>query len=295
MNPEPGEIRIPRAYPEMPANLESASQKAKRITAENALKPESFIHPGGFSEEIVKFNLAYVENRKKHFEGLESQEYKLAKAFEAALFELVNNSRWFGEDVKMIMPSEYDDFANGMDGVLEFHKGEGSKNYLGLGIDVSYSRNPDVKFSIIKEQIDEARLGTVKYFRNTDGTIERPLTNLPRAVVLLDAADATRVVRDWDKGAPDTDNVYRKAMLRQLEIQLRAYQAYARKLEQANVKRYVTSRFFAQAEKIVSALLKDIAKPEEIAELDNHPSVQMIIYQLEQFGFLEPKTVEETK
>jgi hypothetical protein len=284
-----GEIKPQRPHPEMPANLESASQKARRTTAEYALKPESFIHPDGASKEMVERDLAYVESRKAHFEGTDSQEYKLAKSFEAALFERVNNNRWFGNRVKMIMPSEYDDFANGMDGVLEFHEDSGSQNYLGLGIDVSYSQNPDGKFEIIKEQIEEARLGTVKYFRNTEDTFEGRLKNLPRAVVMLNAADATRVVRDWDQEAADTDSIYRKAILRQLEIQLEAYQAYARKLEREDKKRFVTSRFFSRAKESVSSLLKEITKPEEMTELDKHPSVKMIVSQLEQIGFLEPK------
>lgn len=284
---QPTELKIARPHPEMPANLESAYAKAGFITKAYALNPETFIGKKGFPKEMVERDLADLESRQADYERLETNEYRLAKSFEAALFERINVSRWFGDRARMIMCSEFDDDENYIDGVLELQDGEGEMSHVGLGIDVTYSHGPGEKFEGIKREIDSGNLSHVKYFRSSDGSYEDTLKYLPRAVVVLDAADATRVVRDWDQNLPDAESGYRKIILRQLELQLQAYQAYARQIEKADKRRFVISRFYQRAKNNISALLTEIAKPDEIIKLDNHPSVQIIINQLKQFGYQE--------
>lgn len=284
---KPIEFRAPRRDAERPPNFQSAYRKAAEITAQHSLKLESFIRPDGSNKRVVENNLAYVEKRRSGFKDLDRQGYVLAKTFEAALFEGVNKSNWFGDHVTMVMPSEYDDLANGIDGVLEIQEGEGRMSHIGLGIDVTYNQEPDKKFQIIKEQIDEGRLGLVKYFRSSDGTYEGSLENLPRAIVILKAGDARNIVRDWDENTQSADTVHRKIILCQLEIQLEAYQAYAEQLEQADEERYPISKFFAMALRNISALLAEITRPEELAHINNHPSIKLVKDQLDQLGLGE--------
>jgi hypothetical protein len=279
------EHKIFRPSPEMPAKLDSAYAKADRVAEEFALNVKSFIHEdeSGSNRGMVENDLRYVEERKRNFEGLGSPEYKLAKGLEAALYERVNNDRWFGDRAKMIMPSEYDDLKNGIDGILEFQEGVGAKSHLGLAVDITYSQNPVKKFEIIKEQIDDGRLGLVKYFRSPDKTYEGRLLNLPRTILVLNAADATRVVRNWDEGMSDEGNEFRGLILRQLEIQLTAYQQYALSLERNDVDREPISIFFEGARRNVAALLSDVVSADELEKLDQHPILQLIRTQLESF------------
>ena len=276
-----------RPSPEMPANIESAYAKAAEVSGRQALQLESFIHEDGANRAIIENDLAYVARRRLEDESTHGSEYKLAKALEVALHERVNNDGWFGDRAHMIMPSDYDDLANGNDGVLEFHEQAGAKSYLGLAIDVTFYHDPGKKFEIIKEQIDESRLGTVKYFRSSDNTFEGRLKNVPRAVVMLNAADATRMVRDWDAGADDQHSPLRGLILRQLEKQLSAYQTYARRLEAQYPKRLKISQFFEGARRNVEALLGEVVKPEELAVIDKHPSMRAVEQYLEDFGFVE--------
>ncbi len=236
-----------RHSPEMPANLESAYFRASRVTAEHALKPESFIGKKGFSREMVERDIVKIAKKKSGYERLETDEYKLAESFEAALFERINNSRWFGDRVNMVMCSDYDDDENHTDGVLEIQEGQGEMSHLGLAIDVTYNHDPGKKFEGIEEEIRGGNLSGVKYFRSSDGSFEDVLPNLPHAIVVLNAADATRVVRDWEQNAQDGGDLYKKVILRQLELQLETYKAYAKQLELANKKRFVISRFFEAA------------------------------------------------
>lgn len=279
------DLPIRRPMPEHPANLEAAFQKARALAAVEALRLESFIHEdaAGSNQSVVENDLRYVADLKTRFGETESQEYKLAKSLEAALYERVNSSKWFGERARMILPSEYDDIVNGVDGVVEFQEKMGARSYLGLAVDVTYSHDPSKKFEKIKERIDEGRLGFVKYFRSTDQVFEGRLNNLPRAVVALNAADATRLVRDWETGATAENSELRQVILYQLKLQLEAYQAYAESLEKMDAKRPPIAKYFTAALRNVSALLADVIQPQDLAALQDHPDIRKVLEQLDKF------------
>lgn len=278
-------LPLRRPTPEQPANLEAAFQKAQALASAEALRLETFIHEdaSGSNRSVVENDLRYAAEVKARFEDVDSQEYKLAKSLEAALYERVNKSKWFGERARMILPSEYDDIANGVDGVVEFQEKMGARSYLGLAVDVTYSHDPSKKFEKIKERIDEGRLGFVKYFRSTDHVFEGRLNNMPRAVVALNAADSTRIVRDWEAGAPAEGGEFRKIILYQLRLQLEAFQAYAESLEKTDAKRPPVAKYFTAALRNVSALLEDVAGTKDLADLQAHPDIQRILEQLERF------------
>lgn len=273
-----------RPRPERPVDIEGAYRKAEELAEREAIRPESFLHEESpYSQGVVSDDLRYVSERKSRFGGTESQEYHLAKALEGALYDRVNRSRWFGDRAHMIMPSEYDDLRNGVDGIVEFETPAGATSHLGLAFDITYSGNPSQKFDIIKEQIDKGRLGFVKYFRSRDGKYEGVLRHLPRAVVHVSQGDAGRIVRDWHEGAPTEGGEYQALILYQLYVQLERFTAYAMAREQAQPKAPKVSLHLGSALQNVTGLLEGVVSREQRSALESHPSVRIIKQQLERF------------
>ena len=198
---------------------------------------------------------------------------------EAAFYEAVNSGKWFGKNNRMVMPSEYDDFHNGIDGVIEIHEENKPHDYLGLALDVTYSHDPSTKFKIIKEQIDQASLGKVKYFRSSDSSFEGSLDHLPRVVLLMNAADTTRMVGNWQEGASAEDSAYRDLILYQVFLQLKHFHAYVQKFP--HLKNLTVH--FEGALRNVGALLAKNLNQQKLNELNKNSSVQMIKNQLTKF------------
>lgn len=273
-----------RPRPERPVDIEGAYRKAGELAEREAIKPESFLHEESpYSQGAVSDDLGYVSERKSRFAGTESQEYHLAKALEGALYDRVNRDRWFGDHARMIMPSEYDDLKNGVDGIVEFETPAGATSHLGLAFDVTYSGNPSQKFDIIREQIDGGRLGFVKYFRSGSGKYEGVLRHLPRAVVHVSQGDAGRIVRDWHEGLPSEGGDHRRLILYQLYLQLERFTAYAAARERAQPKAPKVSRHLDSALRNVAALLDGVISQEQRSLLESHPSVRIVREQLERF------------
>ncbi len=282
---ESEELHIHGPSPEMPANIESAFAKATEIAEREAIQPMSFVKPDGSNRERIEKDLARVDRKKREYATQhEGENYKLAKAVEVAMYEGVNDQKWFGPDAKMVLPSEFDDYVNGADGILEIHKQEGHQSYLGIGIDVTSHHEPKRKFEIIEQQISSGRLGEVKYFRSSDGSVKKSLEMLPRAVVVLKAVDATRLVRDWDEGKQEqSGQKLRGLILYQLGIQFSAFGEYAESLEYQFPNRVKISQIYTEALEDIARLLASQVNEEDIEQLENHPSVQMVRKELERF------------
>jgi hypothetical protein len=148
---------------------------------------------------------------------------------------------------------------------------------LGLALDVTYSQLPTKKFQIIKEQIDESRLGKVKYFRSSDGSVEKPLDHLPRAVVMMNAADTTRLVGNWHSGSSAKESPYRDLILYQIFIQLKKFQEYS------GGKPELAAHFQGALQNIGALLAKNLT-PQKLKELNQHPSVKIIQEMLSHFN-----------
>lgn len=266
---------------EKPIDIKAASDKASALSERAALRPATFIRKGkeNFSPEEISLDQKYVKDRKSGFTNSEEFEYKLAKCLEAVFYEAVNNADWFGKNTKMVMPTEYDDLHNGVDGVIEFHKENKPQSYLGLALDVTYSQDPTKKFQIIKEQIDDCRLGKVKYFRSTDGSFEGSLNHLPRVVVLMNQADTARLVRDWQEGVSLKDSPFRDMILYQVFLQLKKFQEYV----QAEPQLKHLAAHFEGALQNIGALLARNLNQKKLNELSENSSVKIIKRQLTHF------------
>lgn len=142
--------------------------KARKVDAYRP-KEESFIDVYG--EEEIKSDLAEVKRLKSLWEK-ETEEEKYIKdisnIYEGVIIDQIEANAWLGDSCETVATSEYDDIKNGIDVVSIFSEGE-SKNYLGLGVDVTFASNKEVlekKFESIKQCIRSGALPTIKYFED---------------------------------------------------------------------------------------------------------------------------------
>ena len=191
-----------------------------------------------YDKDVIAKDKEYVERLKQDFQktalepmpgaaGLTRGDVKkLSEISEFQVFRGINLGDWFNY-CKIIKTSEFDDYAKGFDGALEFVHPKMS-GHLGIGIDVSFSHKKKKKFQRAKDEIDnfdgkENVMGTIRYFKSPRSGITGRLTNLPRVVTAMDIG----VIEDMVKLKKLDDHIFRYAMIREVEEQLEVMSEYA--------------------------------------------------------------------
>lgn len=136
---------------------------------------------------MIERDLALVAKREAEFDRTdtptEKELKKISTIFEIMLAELVELYDWLGDNVFIVNTSKYDDIVGGTDMVAEFFK-DGSVNYLGLAIDVTFSKDKlETKLRKVADKINDGELVTIKYFQSGNGDLVGKLINIPRVVL----------------------------------------------------------------------------------------------------------------
>ena len=217
-----------------------------------SIKTEDFIDL--YSEEGIARDNRYVAGRHEDFakqskdtmpNGLTFGEVRnLAEILEYQIIKGINGHNWIPL-CQAIKTSEYDDIANGVDLVLEFQD-KHHVNHLGMGIDISFSRNLTKKFERIKNEIDsydgkENRMGVVKYFNSQKTGMRGELSGLPRVVAALDLG----VMEDMAKAPKSMEgHIAKHAIITEMEHQLNVFAKYAERKNPACAERIYTAQNF---------------------------------------------------
>jgi len=122
-----------------------------------------------YDPEVITKDKAYVENLEGKFsaDGAPEASKKFGKLFEAIINDQIENSDLMGPNADVIVPSRFDDIANGIDSIVRFKEQKGATSHLALAIDVTRSHAEiEKKFSRIRSSIEDGNLSRVKYFRS---------------------------------------------------------------------------------------------------------------------------------
>lgn len=174
--------------PEIKIGEEQLSESESRIY--DFLVPEhqaSAIKMEEFSDlyhEGVELDKALVEEKRRHFS--ETFSAKRGKIAEALLSEQAELSEWLGKDAMTIVPSEFDDFINGVDIAVEFEREEGFK-HLALGLDITSSaREIRGKLLEARKHISKGDLTKIKYFISEKSHIRGEISKIPWLLIGID-------------------------------------------------------------------------------------------------------------
>ena len=250
------------------ADIEAAHERAKDVLSD-PINPEDFRDIYG---ENVNSDLAYVQKMENKFEEdrqkmSENEQHflKVAKVFEAIVFQHAELSNWFGETAMTMEASRYDDIKNGVDTIVEFEE-ENTAHHLALAIDVTSSSSIFEKFDRIKKEIDNNKLAEIKYFVSEHLNIRGHKSNVPRVVIGADRKTIYNVVNAWieeDMEALAQHPIQIK-ILSEIKLQLEGFKEYCEKWNHTDL-----AEIYAQGLKIIDGILSEKAPTEDqLAELE---------------------------
>jgi hypothetical protein len=176
------ELTWHRSQERLPETEEALYDVLVPETKNNAIQLEEFADLYG--KEAIEKDKEYVKKREAIFE--KGPSVKFGELFEAIVDSQIEESDLMGPNASVIVPSRYDDVANGIDGIVEFQQ-EQATSHLALGIDVTKSKEKlSKKFDDIRNSIKTGNLSRVRYFRSKTGNFRGELRNVPRVVIGAD-------------------------------------------------------------------------------------------------------------
>ncbi len=236
-----------------------------------------------YGDTNVNRDLNRVKELKDIFEKnntkAEKESSKLATILETLIHEQINISKWFGPNARSLRPSEFDDYINGIDGIIEFRYPNAGMAFLGLGIDVTYTQELDKKFARIKEELDSGKLAEIKYLKSSDSSLRGKVTDIPRVVVGADGETASDLARAWFKKNPALKNDrFRIQLLLEIQMQLETFSKYAERRNNVALQKK-----FKEALVMVQNILKQIGPNLDTSFAQKDKVFQAIKKHLEEF------------
>ncbi|MFZ2253060.1 MAG: hypothetical protein WAW13_02685 [Minisyncoccia bacterium] len=217
--------------------VQAIYERVRKILENGSLDPKNFIDLYG--ESNVARDLQTVTRLKAGFERDEAKH--MAEVLEAIIYEQITQSEWLGPNAETIRPSEYDDFVNGVDLIVEFDDTESSR-HLALGVDITFgSDTMRKKFTRIRNEIHEDKLAEVKYFESHG--FKGSLKQLPRVVIGVEIDTIVELAGLWIHGSKKelATHFIKNIISEEIERQLRTFLAYARSINSVNAIRSYTS------------------------------------------------------
>lgn len=165
-----------------------------------------------YSPEEVMRDKAQITKTKTGFEkkptkdkegkeiGFENKESKdsLAHVFEASLLYGINRAGWAGDKISAQATTSYDDFYHHVDGIMEF-EGSTENKYSALSLDATYGTDKlKIKLERIAREIEDKKLGQIKYFISANEDYAGGLKNIPRLVITATAERVKEMESDWE-------------------------------------------------------------------------------------------------
>lgn len=214
-------------------NIDNILEKAEERLSDEKIDIEEFRDM--YDDKKIEKDKAEVERLKKIFENEqgESKELKkLATIFEIIINENLELSDWMGPEAQTITTTDYDDFINGIDTLVEFNDEEKANHHMGLAIDATFSVNLEEKFEKIKNNIDKGKLATVEYFKSSDDTFKGRLSHVPRVVIGVEKNKVEELIDLWNTGKKKKlgEHPVQFHILGIVKMQLEAFLSYSKSI-----------------------------------------------------------------
>lgn len=168
--------------------IERAFRQAEKTLARFALREDSPEFIRAYGADAVKRDHSLVAEAKQQFgeKTPEQEETKrLATIFEAIVLSECEEDAWFGGSTSVRKTSEFDDLLRHTDLVAQLPGSGGSRETIGLAVDVTFgSASLGKKFDRLQGDIERGRLQGLKYVHGAGAIVPRAIVGLGRASVL---------------------------------------------------------------------------------------------------------------
>lgn len=211
---------------EQPNNNETIHRQINEYLEKRRIRMADFVNLYG--EEQVNQDREIVEKLKRQFDRLDDKETSgIARDFEGIVARGISDFDWFGTNAQLIHTCPYDDFVNGVDGVLhiqDMHR----DTTIALGVDVTFRNDLEVKFKKIKAELKQKQMATIKYFKSTNFRGEK--SNIPR-IILGAAGDTVKsMVENWHNDAVLQRHWLQYQLLCMAIIQCKVFGSFCKKI-----------------------------------------------------------------
>ena len=254
--------------------FENAYKKAEKKLGAEAIDPREHLDTfvalyGGtqkeYRREEIEKDLREAEKLKAEFarqsarEPEKDQAQKTGKILEAIIHEESELAEWLGPEAFTTKTSDYDDFKNHIDTVVEFRSPEKSASHLAFAIDVTMATFAiGAKLESILKAIERGELGRVKYF--ISGVEQKPmgLEKIPHVIVGMNGKTVEELAELWIEKKHKELGAHRVQfmILEEIRMQLDAFKRFA---ESVRVQRSGIAAIFADA----LARIKDVMREKE--------------------------------
>jgi hypothetical protein len=216
--------------------IEEAHIKAESSLSESRIDIQSF--RSLYGDKNVEKDIKHTEQLKNDFlqnntpEEIEAK--KLATIFEAIINEQLELSDWLGPNVFTAVTTEYDDYINKIDTIVEFNEEGRLMSHLGLAIDATYSTMMLKKFKQIKDDIKKGTLSSIKYFKSLNMDFTGRLSKIPRVIISAEPETIKNLAKIWIEGRKKelAEHPIQFQIIDEILIQLETFEKYANSIGQ---------------------------------------------------------------
>lgn len=249
-------------------SLDQLYNTAQKMIGNTKFNPQDFRK--FYSKEQIERDVLKlsdkIKERTAENSDLEDKSKKIATIFEYVIAVCINHAKWLGENVSIFSPSLFDDWVQGIDGILEItnphDKNEGSR-HLALGIDITFglikNKEFEDKIKSILFGIHEGKLAEARYFKKPDGEI-LPNLKMPKIIISAKFGEVRTLVFDFK-------NLDKEEYKQRLENHPMKYHMIEQILGQcnlfANYARSINEDYVARAYENVIDFFDEIAQDDE--------------------------------
>lgn len=236
------EIDKKRSRVELSPLMKEAEAKAREVlgNSEYVIQEsdfESIYGSGAVAEDVESANI--LESKFKSQSTPETHKMKsVADIFEAIVLMQSELNEWFGENVRTFKTARYDDYKNKVDMVAEWFTPADGSRLLALAVDVTFgTKSIQHKLQAIKEEIDNDKLGSIKYFKDDRGDFIGTRNNVPRTVIGVSESMVEELAGLWTqrKNKELGEHSVQRLFMDEIESQLIAMRDYAVRQGKSNV------------------------------------------------------------
>lgn len=225
----------------------SPVMKEAEVKACKILKsPEYVIQESDFKtiygDDTVEKDIKSANNLEFKFRSRNTPEGNkmkvIADIFEAIVLMQSELGEWFGENARTLKTARYDDYINKVDMVAEWFTPTDGSRLLALAVDVTFGTSSiQYKLHAIKEEIDNDKLGSIKYFKDDRGDFIGTRNNVPRTIIGVSEAMVEELAGLWiqRKNKALGEHPVQRLFMDEIESQLVAMHKYASKQGKSGV------------------------------------------------------------
>lgn len=247
--------------------------------------PEDFFAQPGFDAEEIEKEVALAKSLKEKWDQsnneYEKKNKKISDVFEGIVVDQFCG-QWMAGKAEAFYTAEPDDFIRKVDCIIEFKPEDGmeSSEYLGLGIDVTFSSD----YSVLQTKLDDiwnkdVQKGKEVIVKYVDTEDFKGSLNVCRVVLAANQEivhDLARLYKQKDKGELDK-HPFLANILSQIKYQLESYYTYAKQNgSRADYLRHVTKtlstfyRIYSEKETFIGEHEEEVVESEVFKTIQSY-------------------------